>query len=81
MSRCSALLRRPDFTRTAVERRLFGPGGPVTPRTLNRAIARTALYVVIAGPQAWVAPVAPGDEAEARRFVAWVNASATHYRF
>lgn len=76
-----ALLRRPDFTRTAVERRLFGPGGPVTPRTLNRAIARSALHLVIAGPQVWVAPVPPGDDAEARRFAGWVNASAQHYRY
>lgn len=76
-----ALLRRPDFTRTAVERRLFGPGGPVTPRTLNRAIVRSALHVVIAGPQVWAAPVPPGEEAEARRFVGWVNASAAHYRY
>lgn len=76
-----ALLRRPDFTRTAVERRLFGPRGPVTSRTLNRTIARSDPYLVIAGPQVWVAPVAPGEEAEARRFVAWVNASAQHYRY
>lgn len=88
-----ALLRRPDFTRTAVERRLFGPRGtvtsatpatpatPLTPRMLNRAIVRSALYVVVVGAQVWVAPVAPGEEAEARRFVAWVNANAQHYRY
>lgn len=76
-----ALLRRRDFTRTAVDRRLFGPGGTITPRTLRRAVVPGVLYVVILGEQAWITPVAPGDEPEARRFVGWVNASAAHYRY
>jgi hypothetical protein len=76
-----ALLRSPDFTRTAVERRLFGPRGPVSPRALTRAIDRSALQLVITGPQVWVTPVMRGEEDEARRFVAWVNASAQHYRY
>ena len=76
-----ALLRRPAFTRAAVERRMFGPTGPITPRTINRAISRMAPHVVIGGAQVWVAPYVTAHEAEARRFVAWVNSSAQHYRY
>lgn len=77
-----ALLRRPAFTRTAVERRLYGAAGPITPRTLNRAIERARRYLVIAGAgQVWVSPLPGGQEAEAGRFVGWVNASARHYRY
>ncbi|MFE7844107.1 DUF2510 domain-containing protein [Microbacterium sp. NPDC057407] len=77
-----ALLRNPAFTRTAVERRLFGPGGPITPRTLNRAVARQLLYVVVSGPGGvWMTPVPAGQDAAARRFAGWVTASAEHYRF
>ncbi|WP_251450984.1 DUF2510 domain-containing protein [Microbacterium sp. Marseille-Q6648] len=77
-----ALLRRPAFTRTAVARRLLGPAGLITPRTLNRVIARSQSYVVVSAPaQTWVAPVSAGQEAQARDFVAWVNASSAHYRF
>ena len=67
--------------RAAVERRLFGPAGAITPRTLNRAIHRHAPHVVITGAQLWIAPFAPERDAEARRFVSWVNTSAQHYRY
>jgi hypothetical protein len=76
-----ALLRRPEFTRAAVERRMFGPAGQITPRTINRAISRAAPHLVIAGSQLWVAPFPPASDAEARRFVTWVNSSADHYRY
>ncbi len=77
-----ALLRAPAFTKAAVERRMFGPAGPITPRTLGRAIDRAALHLVIAGaPQVWVSRFSAGQDAEARRFVAWVNTSADHYRY
>ncbi|MFC8681304.1 DUF2510 domain-containing protein [Microbacterium ureisolvens] len=76
-----ALLRRPEFTRTAVERRLFGPAGAITPRTLNRSINRMLPHLVIGGPQVWVVPFEPPRDAEARRFVTWVNSSAEHYRY
>ncbi|WP_203582098.1 DUF2510 domain-containing protein [Microbacterium hibisci] len=76
-----ALLRRPDFTRTAVERRLFGPAGQITPRMLNRSINRMLPYVVIGGAQVWVVPFEPPRDAEARRFATWVNSSAEHYRY
>lgn len=76
-----ALLRRPEFTRAAVERRMFGTAGPITPRTLGRAVPRTLPHVVIAGPQVWVAAFGEAGHAEARRFVTWVNSSAEHYRY
>lgn len=76
------LLRTPAFTRTAVERRLFGPGGPITSRTMNRAIARTLTYVVVAGPsQVWITAVPAGQDAAARQFAGWVRASSAHYRY
>jgi hypothetical protein len=77
-----ALLRKPAFTRHAVDRRMFGTGGTITPRTLNRAILRTGLYLVVAGTeQVWVSPAPPEQDAAARRFVTWVNTSAEHYRY
>lgn len=76
-----ALLRRPEFTRAAVERRMFGPGGPVTSRNLHRAVERAAPHLVIAGAQVWVLPYAAAHDPEARRFVSWVNSSADHYRY
>ncbi|WP_341997536.1 DUF2510 domain-containing protein [Microbacterium sp. LWH7-1.2] len=76
-----ALLRRPEFTRASVERRMFGAAGAITPRSLNRAIDRAAPHLVIAGSQVWVAPFPLARDAEARRFIAWVNSSADHYRY
>ncbi|MFF2485693.1 DUF2510 domain-containing protein [Microbacterium sp. NPDC058062] len=77
-----ALLRRPEFTKAAVERRMFGPAaGPITPRTLSRAINRAAPHLVVAGSQLWVVPFPPARDAEARRFITWVNSSADHYRY
>ncbi len=76
------LLRTPAFTRTAVERRLFGAAGAITSRTMTRAIDRARLHVVVAGPaQVWIAPVPAGLDAEARAFAGWVQASASHYRY
>jgi hypothetical protein len=76
-----ALLRRPAFTRAAVERRMYGPGGAITPHTINRTIHRLVPHVVIGGSQVWVAPFPPERDAEARRFASWVNTSAQHYRY
>ena len=77
-----ALLRRPAFTRSAVDRRLVGRAGAITPRTLNRIIQRPLLYLVITGTeQVWVTAVPHGHEAAARRFASWVNTSAEHYRY
>ena len=77
-----ALLRSPAFTRHAVERRLIGTGGAITPRTLNRDVRRDLTYLVIAGAaQVWAVATPPGEDASARRFASWVNASADHYRF
>lgn len=77
-----SLLRTPAFTRTAVERRLFGAGGPITSRTMNRALDRARSYLVVTGQtQVWVAAVPPGQDAEARRFAAWIEASSSHYRY
>ncbi|MGN8551375.1 UNVERIFIED_CONTAM: DUF2510 domain-containing protein [Microbacterium sp. SLM126] len=76
------LLRTPAFTRTAVERRLFGASGPITSRTMNRAIDRAWTYLVVAGQtQVWVAAVPAGQDAAARQFAGWVQASSTHYRY
>ena len=76
-----ALLRRPAFTQAAVERRMFAPSGPITPRTLNRAVNRAVLHLVVSGPQVWVAPFLHPYEGEARRFAGWVNTCAEHYRY
>ncbi|MFD4959085.1 DUF2510 domain-containing protein [Microbacterium sp. NPDC058389] len=76
-----ALLRRPEFTKAAVERRMFGRAGPITPRSLNRTVDRSTAHLVIAGSQVWVAPFPPAHDTEARRFVTWVNSSAEHYRY
>jgi hypothetical protein len=76
-----ALLQRPEFTKAATERRMFGPAGAITPRNLNRAINRAAPHLVIAGSQVWVAPFPLARDAEARRFITWVNSSADHYRY
>ena len=77
-----ALLRRPAFTRSAVDRRLVGRAGAITPRTLNRIIQRPLLYLVITGTeQVWVTAVPHGHDAAARRFASWVNTSAEHYRY
>ncbi|WP_235008325.1 DUF2510 domain-containing protein [Microbacterium timonense] len=77
-----ALLRRPSFTRAAVERRMIGTGGPITPHTLHRAIDRARPHLVVASPsQVWVAPFPAARETEARRFAAWVGTSAQHYRY
>jgi hypothetical protein len=76
------LLRTPAFTRTAVERRLFGVGGPITSRTMNRVVDRARTYLVVAGRLGvWITAVAPGREAEARTFAGWVQASSAHYRY
>lgn len=76
------LLRTPAFTRTAVERRLFGAGGAITSRTMNRAIDRARSYLVVAGPaQTWIVAVPAGQDAAAQQFSAWVQASSSHYRF
>jgi hypothetical protein len=77
-----ALLRSPAFTRNAVERRLFGSAGPITPRTLNRAIDRSRRYLVVAGaPQVWIAAITADQETEAQVFAGWVRASSVHYRY
>ncbi|NLP82793.1 DUF2510 domain-containing protein [Microbacterium sp. CFH 90308] len=77
-----ALLRRPAFTRSAVDRRLVGRAGAITPRTLNRIIQRPLLYLVITGTeQVWVTTVPQRQDAPARRFASWVNTSAEHYRY
>lgn len=76
-----ALLRRPGFTQAAVERRMFGPAGAITPRTINRAVNRAVLHLVVSGPQVWVVPFLHPYEGEARRFASWVNTSAQHYRY
>ncbi len=78
----SALLSRPAFTRTATERRLFGPAGPITPRALSRAIDRGRAHLVVSGPeQVWISPAPAGSDADAQRFLTWVNSSAEHYRY
>ena len=77
-----ALLRRPAFTRNAVDRRLVGSAGPITPRTLNRIVQRPLLYLVVAGTeQVWVTAVPQGQDVAARRFASWVNTSSEHYRY
>lgn len=77
-----ALLRDPAFTRTAVERRLFGPSGPITPRSLHREVVRTLPHLVVSSTaQVWAAPFSPGNETAAERFATWVRSSADHYRY
>ncbi|GAA5203401.1 DUF2510 domain-containing protein [Microbacterium jejuense] len=77
-----ALLRDQAFTRAAVERRMYGPAGPITPRTLNRAVDRSLPHLVIGSTaQVWVSRFAPGQETAAERFATWVRSSADHYRY
>ena len=77
-----ALLRDPAFTRAAVERRLYGPAGPITPRTLNRVIDRALPHLVVAGStQVWAVRFSPGYETAAERFATRVRSSADHYRY
>lgn len=75
------LLRRPGFTQAAVERRMFGPMGPITPRTLSRAVNRAVVHLVISGPQVWVVPFLHPYETQARRFASWINTCSEHYRY
>lgn len=75
------LAKRPSVTIAARARTLSGPHGPITPRQFSRIDPRWLHVVVESAHQVWLTPVAAGDEARARQFATWVNASADHYRY
>ena len=81
LSTAAELAKRPALVVAARTRTLFGPGGPITSRQFAR-VDRRSLHIAIQGPdQLWLTPAPPHDESRARQFVAWVNASADHYRY
>jgi hypothetical protein len=76
------LLRRGSLAAPATARTLLGPFGPITPRLLKRAVAPTALYLVVqAAGEVWLATVPAGQEAAAGRFATWINTVSDHYRY
>lgn len=76
------LLRRGRLGRPATARVLYGPAGPITPRLLARSVSRETGYVLVeVAGQVWLAPFPSGQEVQAGRFVAWVNASGQHYLY
>jgi Protein of unknown function (DUF2510) len=76
------LLRRGVLGRSATARALYGPGGPISPRLLKRAVAPSATFLLIdVAGQLWLASVPPGQEPEARRFAGWIRSAAEHYRY
>ena len=81
LTTAAELAKRPALVMAARTRTLFGPGGPITSRQFAR-VDRRSLHIAIQGPdQLWLTPASPLDESRARQFVAWVNASADHYRY
>lgn len=76
------LLRRGRLGRPATARVLHGVTGPITPRLLQRSVLPGTGYILVeVGGQVWLAPVPPGEEAGARRFVGWITSVAEHYRY
>jgi hypothetical protein len=76
------LLKRGTLAAPATARTLLGPFGPITPRLLKRAIAPTALYLVVqVAGEVWLATVPAGLEAAAGRFATWINTVSDHYRY
>ncbi len=81
LTTAAELAKRPALVMAARTRTLLGPGGPITSRQFAR-VDRRSLHIAIQGPdQLWLTPASPLDESRARQFVAWVNASADHYRY
>ena len=81
LTTAAELAKRPGLVMAARTRTLLGPGGPITSRQFAR-VDRRSLHIAIQGPdQLWLTPASPLDESRARQFVAWVNASADHYRY
>jgi hypothetical protein len=81
LSTAAEIGKLPALALAARTRTLVGPGGPITSRQFAR-VDRRSLHIAIQGPdQLWLTPVHPQDESRARLFVAWVNASADHYRY
>jgi len=81
LSTAAEIGKRPALVLAARTRTLFGPGGPITSRQFAR-VDRRSLHVAIQGAdQLWLTPAPPEHESRARQFVAWVNASADHYRY
>jgi predicted NUDIX family NTP pyrophosphohydrolase len=81
LSTAAEISKRPALVMAARTRSLFGPRGPITSRQFARVDRRSLHLAIQSADQLWLTPVAPHDEARARQFVAWVNASADHYRY
>jgi hypothetical protein len=76
------LLRRGRLAAPAVARTLVGPGGPITPRLLKRAVEPAASYVLVeVGGEVWLATIPAGEDARARQFATWIVSVAEHYRY
>lgn len=76
------LLRRGRLAKPSTARVLYGPSGLITPRLLRRVVVpETTFLVVEVGGQMWLAPVRQEQATRGRQFVAWINASAQHYRY
>ncbi|MET0734728.1 MAG: DUF2510 domain-containing protein [Microbacterium sp.] len=78
----AALLKGGRLEKPAIGRVLYGPPGPITPRLLKRWVVTGADYLLVeVAGQVWLSPLAAGQDAEARRFAAWINTAAEHYRY
>lgn len=78
----SKLVARSKFARATADRIVHGASGVLAPRLLKRAILPATSYLVIDAPeQVWVAAVPAGKDAEADRFVTWVNTVSRHYLY
>ncbi|GAA2009075.1 DUF2510 domain-containing protein [Microbacterium ulmi] len=76
------LLARGRLSGPAVSRTLFGASGPIPPRLLKRIVVPHAGFVVVdVAGLVWLAMVPPGQDAQARSFVTWINNVSDHYRY
>ena len=76
------LLRRGRLGPPAVAGALIGPFGPIAPHQLKRVVDPRAHFVVVdVAGQVWLAMVPLGQDAEARRFTAWITTVSEHYRY
>ncbi|MEU1970983.1 DUF2510 domain-containing protein [Microbacterium sp. NPDC019599] len=73
--------KRPGFSRPAHARALFDPRGAMTWRQFTHFDRRVLGLAVESADQAWITFPPAGDEARARQFAGWINASAEHYRY
>jgi len=74
------LIKRGRLSKPAIARTLYGPSGQITPHLLKRSVdPRSGYLLVEVNGQVWLAQSPTGQDAEARRFTAWINAVSQHY--